>query len=198
MLLSMLWCKNCFSSGLDRIKRQGHGQALMRSVWFGRWRYFSDSAMALPKVASLRNSLRNQPDNVGGWLEMSRLLMQMGGKTGGKHALYALSNGLDANRDSLDLWLAYLDLFDASSTLQEVREMAEHAVKSIPGDARLRIRLAQSQSCIDASLACLDAASSDISPDSAMGDLALCGAYLLCLGGRPADAAQVVSLHHER
>ena len=149
--------------------------------------------------------MRKEPKDVDAWLEMAALWLERGGAEGDEHALNALSHGLDVNNDSLQLWLAYLDLFDDSAPLPDVSEMAGHAVRLIPADVRLCIMQAQSQVSVDAALMCLErlecvevvegrecSTESLIRDDAYLrvrGDLTLCAANVLCLAGRPGEAA---------
>jgi hypothetical protein len=108
-------------------------------------RYFG----AMAQLSAARRKTTEEPGNIIAWLRLAQLLLQGGGGEGRASisqdlALNALSNGLDANVCSLDLWLAYLEVLWRKDG-DEAAEMLEVAVQKVPLALSLWHRLAAAQ-----------------------------------------------------
>jgi Protein of unknown function (DUF1740). len=88
----------------------------------------------------MESSLEQNPNDVKLWLSLARFHMKGQGKeaavdvndiSGSKpmeKALSVLSQSLEANRDSEELWIEYLTLFAKNSSAEELRELSYQAV----------------------------------------------------------------------
>ena len=108
-------------------------------------RYFG----AMAQLGAARRKTTQEPANIAAWLRLGQLLLQGGGGEGPTSirqdlALNALSNGLDANASSLDLWFAYLEVLERKDA-DEAVEMLKVAVQKVPLALSLWHRLASAQ-----------------------------------------------------
>jgi len=178
-------------------------------------RYFG----AMAQVSAARRKSSQEPGNIIAWLRLAQLLLQGGGGEGRASvsqdlALNALSNGLDANVCSLDLWLAYLEVLRRKDG-DEAAEMLEVAVQKVPLALSLWHRLASAQPSVQMRLGvwqrAVESAAAMLVPDKQLVDMGvglasgwrqalamwlqaqIAGAATLTLALRPAEASSLLA-----
>ncbi|XP_065670445.1 zinc finger C3H1 domain-containing protein isoform X3 [Hydra vulgaris] len=95
-------------------------------------RYFSESYNS---SEMLETAITKDPGSVKLWLSLAKLRLQQGKPddienklSNREHALSVLSNSLEENRDSEELWIEYLNLVAKNTTSEELRELCYQAV----------------------------------------------------------------------